>query len=332
MSGAPRSPQIEVRAPGAFDGGGERRRGMRRGIASMPRCCFHSSPFASRTVTTSASPRCGCDDLPETASGADLRTYELFAASFPERARGLNRTGFFREVGERGLRRSPMDRALRGALLEPRDQPLRGRARRRREPCRPTRCSTGSPTGCGRRTGTCVVELLGSWTSARELLSTPVAGVGGDRRRRRASAPAPTTRSAGCSRWAFSGSSSERSPMSPTPSTADGVSAARPLPVRAQGARPMFLELHRTIAIDDGRRQPLRRGRCGQYRRHRAPARLPDPRRRRRPGPVVPTLDRARRSATPAPGSSPPLPLGFVFKAKSFLELEGVRVSATRPE
>ena len=92
-----RVPQVEVRAPGAF---GPRARPtaehrVRYQINATVLLPLFSIPFASRDNVGFAVT--SVQDFSNRVSGL-LRTHELFAASFPERARGLNRMGFIREA------------------------------------------------------------------------------------------------------------------------------------------------------------------------------------------------------------------------------------------
>ena len=102
-----RAAQIDIRAPGAFDGA-DRSPRLARGVhyrvhatvlfpvISLPLVHRDDVGFASAAVQEYS-----------TESERGIRTYELFSASFPERARGLNRTGFIREVvglGENDVR------------------------------------------------------------------------------------------------------------------------------------------------------------------------------------------------------------------------------------
>ena len=92
-----RVPQVEVRAPGAFS--------PRASPTSAHRVHFQvnatvllplfSIPIARRDDVGFA--MTSVQDFSNRANGL-LRTHELFAASFPERARGLNRMGFIREA------------------------------------------------------------------------------------------------------------------------------------------------------------------------------------------------------------------------------------------
>ena len=102
-----RSAQIDIRAPGAFDGA-DRSPSLAHDaryrvhatvlfpVISLPLVHRDDIGFASVAVQEYS-----------TELKRGIRTYELFSASFPERARGLNRTGFIREViglGEKDVR------------------------------------------------------------------------------------------------------------------------------------------------------------------------------------------------------------------------------------
>ena len=92
-----RVPQVEVRAPGAF---GPRARPtaehrVRYQVNATVLFPLFSIPFAHRDNVGFAVT--SVQDFSNGVSGL-LRTHELFAASFPERARGLNRMGFIREA------------------------------------------------------------------------------------------------------------------------------------------------------------------------------------------------------------------------------------------
>ena len=93
-----RAPQIEVRAPGAFGGTGylpTHEYHVRYQINATVLLPLLSIPIAHRDDVGFASAA-----IQEFRSGGQqqVRTLELFSASFPERARGLNRTGFIREA------------------------------------------------------------------------------------------------------------------------------------------------------------------------------------------------------------------------------------------
>jgi hypothetical protein len=92
-----RVPQVEVRAPGAFGPSArptaEHR--VRYQVNATVLLPLFSIPFASRDNVGFAVT--SVQDFTNRVSGL-LRTHELFAASFPERARGLNRMGFIREA------------------------------------------------------------------------------------------------------------------------------------------------------------------------------------------------------------------------------------------
>ena len=102
-----RVPQIEVKAPRAF---GERARQpsrqhrVRYRVDATVLFPLFSIPLAHRDDVGFASTV--IQDFPD-GSGDLIRTYELFSASFPDRARGLNRMGFIREavaMGPDGVR------------------------------------------------------------------------------------------------------------------------------------------------------------------------------------------------------------------------------------
>ena len=102
-----RVPQIEVKAPRAF---GERARQpsrqhrVRYRVDATVLFPLFSIPLAHRDDVGFASTV--IRDFPD-GSGDLIRTYELFSASFPDRARGLNRMGFIREavaMGPDGVR------------------------------------------------------------------------------------------------------------------------------------------------------------------------------------------------------------------------------------
>lgn len=92
-----RSPQIEIWAPGIYDGierPADREDRVRYQINATVLFPLFSIPLAHREDVGFASAA-----VQEFSKGPQLmRTFELFSASFPERARGLNRTGFIREV------------------------------------------------------------------------------------------------------------------------------------------------------------------------------------------------------------------------------------------
>ena len=126
-------PKIELWAPDAFDGTG-RSTGeycVRYRVDATVLFPLFSIPLAHREDVGFASAM--VRDTNADASSR-VRAYELFATSFPERARGLNRMGFIREaVGSWPCRHS-MDRAFWRALIESGTESPRGPARRRREP------------------------------------------------------------------------------------------------------------------------------------------------------------------------------------------------------
>ena len=94
------TPRVEVRAPGGFGEADTPPTGewvvayQVDATVRLP-LLIASVPIASRDAVgvTTFSARDYTDD-----GRTGLRTYELFAASFPERARGLNRLGFLREA------------------------------------------------------------------------------------------------------------------------------------------------------------------------------------------------------------------------------------------
>lgn len=99
--GEPRTPMIEALAPGAFDPGTAARAEVhvsyRVDATVRVPLLFGSVPVADRAAVGVASFR--VRDLPDPARETrTLRAYEFFAASDPERARGLNRLGFLREA------------------------------------------------------------------------------------------------------------------------------------------------------------------------------------------------------------------------------------------
>ena len=100
--GEPRTPMIETLAPGAFDPAVAARAEVhvsyRVDATVRVPLLFGSVPVADRAAVGVASFR--VRDLPDPTGQATrtLRTYEFFAASDPERARGLNRLGFLREA------------------------------------------------------------------------------------------------------------------------------------------------------------------------------------------------------------------------------------------
>ena len=100
--GAPRTPMIESLAPGAFDPGVAARAEIevsyRVDATVRVPLLLGSVPIADRADVGVASFR--VRDLPDPSGKASrtLRAYEFFAASDPERARGLNRLGFLREA------------------------------------------------------------------------------------------------------------------------------------------------------------------------------------------------------------------------------------------
>ena len=103
---APTVPQIEVWAPGVFDGSWRRpnrEHHARYQVNATVLFPLLSIPLAHRDDVGFASAA-----VQEFSTGArQVRTFELFSASFPERARGLNRTGFIREavsVNHEGIR------------------------------------------------------------------------------------------------------------------------------------------------------------------------------------------------------------------------------------
>ena len=100
--GEPRTPMIETLAPGAFDSAvaarAEVHASYRVDATVRVPLLFGSVPIADRAAVGVASFR--VRDLPDPTGEAarTLRAYEFFAASDPERARGLNRLGFLREA------------------------------------------------------------------------------------------------------------------------------------------------------------------------------------------------------------------------------------------
>ena len=94
---ASRAPQIEVWAPGIYDRTvrrPDRAHQARYQINATVLFPLFSIPLAHRDDVGFASAA-----VQEFRNGPrQVRTFELFSASFPERARGLNRTGFIREA------------------------------------------------------------------------------------------------------------------------------------------------------------------------------------------------------------------------------------------
>ena len=91
-----RRPQIEERAPEAFGGRPPtRRHASRYQVNATVLIPFFGIRIAQRDDVGFAT--LVVEEFDE-ARRPELRTVELFAASFPERARGLNRTGFIREA------------------------------------------------------------------------------------------------------------------------------------------------------------------------------------------------------------------------------------------
>ena len=321
--GAPRSPQIEVRAPGAFDGGAERaRHAARYRIDATVLFPLFSIRIAHREDVGFASVR--VQDLHETR-GMDIRTYELFAASFPERARGLNRTGFFREVGGRG-HDGPEWTAHFGALSS---NPETSRSEVALDGDESRQSYTVLDGFTSRRSSTnrdVRLDLLGSWTSSggfyQRLL--PIWGAT-DPDAELQTRPQDDVR--GLQPVGFLGIV-ERALSDVANAVGRGGSPRRLRYPFVHKALPMFLEL-RGHRVDDGRRRRYEESGVVSPGAtvHRLDFRILDQ-----------DADRVQsfrlwaelRDLHAGPGSTPPLPLGFVFKAKSFLELEGVRVSTTR--
>ena len=101
-----RAPQIEVWAPGVYDRAErrpDREHEARYQVNATVLFPLFSIPLAHRDDVGFASAA-----VQEFQNGpGQMRTFELFSASFPERARGLNRTGFIREavsVSRSGIR------------------------------------------------------------------------------------------------------------------------------------------------------------------------------------------------------------------------------------
>ena len=97
FSGTGRVPQVEVRAPGAFDQHARPTSAhlVRYQVNATVLFPLFSIPIAHRDNVGFA--LTSVQDFSNRGSGP-LRTHELFAASFPDRARGLNRMGFIREA------------------------------------------------------------------------------------------------------------------------------------------------------------------------------------------------------------------------------------------
>ena len=322
---AARAPQIELRAPGAFDAAAEQaRHAARYRIDATVLFPLFSIRIAHRDDVGFAT--VGVQDLRET-SGMDVRTYELFAASFPERARGLNRTGFFREVGGRG-HDGPQWTAHFGALSS-NPETRRSEVALDGDESRQSYTVLDGYTNRMSSTNRDVrLDLLGSWTSSggfyRRLL--PVWGVTDPDAELRTR---PQDEVRGLQPVGFLGIV-ERALSDVANTVGRGASPRRLRYPFVHKAVPMFLELtgHR---VDDGRRRRYEEAGVVSLGAtvHRLDFRILDGDANRVQSFRVWTEFRDLHAG---PGSSPPLPLGFVFKAKSFLELEGVRVSATRPE
>ena len=94
---APRAPRIEVWAPGIYDRTErrpDRAHQVRYQVNATVLFPLFSIPLAHRDDVGFATAA-----VQEFENGPrQMRTFELFSASFPERARGLNRTGFIREA------------------------------------------------------------------------------------------------------------------------------------------------------------------------------------------------------------------------------------------
>ncbi len=88
-------PQIDLWAPGAFDDSDSAERRVRYRVDATVLFPLFSIPLAHRENVGFAS---AVIREIRAESSFKLRAYELFATSFPERARGLNRTGFIREA------------------------------------------------------------------------------------------------------------------------------------------------------------------------------------------------------------------------------------------
>ena len=100
---ARRIPRIETHAPGAFDG--------ERPVLSEAEARYQVNATVVIPLIVASVPLVSRDDVGfGSAAGRDfsdgrgrvVRTYEFFAASIPERARGLNRLGFLREAVQLG--------------------------------------------------------------------------------------------------------------------------------------------------------------------------------------------------------------------------------------
>lgn len=93
-------PWVEARAPGLFDEGGPRP--SREWAASYRVDATVRLPLLVAAIPIVSRDRVGVTTFRTrdvtTDRGNGVRAYELFAASFPERARGLNRLGFLREA------------------------------------------------------------------------------------------------------------------------------------------------------------------------------------------------------------------------------------------
>lgn len=315
----PRVPEIDRRAPAVFDGlAAETRASARYQIDATVLFPLFSIRIAHRDDVGFATVVVG--DVPGSAAFR-LRTYELFAASFPERARGLNRMGFIREAVGRGHAGARWT-AHFGALSSSPETSRSEVALDSDESERPYTVLDGFTNRAGASNRDTRLELSGSWLSPRHFYEqlVPVwreVEPEPETRRKRAVTPSDGEP------LGFLGIVEKAIDMA----AADAESGLGHRRVRhpfTHKASPMHLEA-RGRRVDRGRqRRYVERGLVEPSATvYKLDFRILDER-----GDRVQSFslwtelpsDDARTS------SAPILPVGFVFRPKSFLELEGIRL------
>ena len=317
-----RVPAIDRYAPAIFDPGAtDTRSHARYQIDATVLFPLFSIPIAHRDDVGFMTVVAG-DVL--RGSSPVLRTYELFAASFPERARGLNRMGFMREAVSRG-RDGAQWTAHFGALSSSPETSRSEVALDSDESVRPYTVLDGFTNRSGATNRDTRVELRGSWLSSSlfyERLVPVWRRTEPERETRTGYSETPgLTEPLG-----FLGIV-EKALETAALNVDNGVPFRRVRYPFVHKAAPMYLEA-RGHNVDSRRaRRYVERGLVDPLATvHRLDFRILDEDGGRvqsfRVWTELPT-----RQARPA--STPILPVGFVFKAKSFLELEGVRVPLT---
>ena len=254
-------------------------------------------------------------------SSPRLRTYELFGASFPERARGLNRMGFIREAVSRDLEGARWT-AHFGALSSSPETNRSEVALDSDESVRPYTVLDGFSNRSGASNRDTRVELAGSWPSSRVFYERlmPVWQTTAPERETRTG---PSEDGDEIEPLGFLGIV-EKALETAALNVDRGVSFRRVRYPFVHKAAPMYLEARGRKVESRRQRRYVERGLVDPLATvHRLDFRILDEAGDRVQSFRVWTELPTRHTR---PESTPILPVGFVFKPKSFLELEGVRV------